>query len=743
MARHDFEIIDQKPIGCGQFGTVFRARRRSDGRMTALKVILRRGQSGDDTIAAERHGATLQQGFAALHGMVPEVFEFGPDDEDFFIAMELVEGPSLEERLRDGALPCEEAVSHASWLCEFLAEAHTFSLMVEGRPYRLLHNDLKPAHLKIPEQAERKVLDFGIAKALEETRELATDVGRTIAYAAPERLLSERVNVHADFWSLGVMLYEMASGHRPYPDLEGPRYRRQLYSAITSNAARAALPRACPPHLQAIVNRLLAFQPEHRYQSATEIHADLERFAKGERPEAAAWFDTPATMPVTRAAAAAAGAGAGAVAGVRVETGVAATDLRSVTLTASSPLASLAPFVPGAAIPSFSSLSSAPSVPSIASLPPMPIVPATDPVPAATVRPAFSPNGAAATAGAAGLADGDRVAGVGAGAVGVAAGAGAVGATGALHAGGAAVAAAPAATVVAATAAASPKARRSFVRRLLTVTVTVTLVILYLTATEGVAWLFAEHFRNGISAIDERTVMSSHDSYNAVARWSLFDLGLRLRVDRPLVTALRAVGDRVILDYRREVPTMGPEEWRQAQAAFSWARSLSPGDTTLRSKELIAEGHVRRLAAQKARPSSSAVANAQAAVVRFRDAAAADPTSFDPYVGMAVPLVYNLGDVDGALAALDEAAKLGYVATRREKALIGDAYMRRGATSLKRAGVLTGDERHDALVNSRGDYERCVASFAQIVNFGKSAENLNACKAQMRRIDQQMDWAGF
>jgi hypothetical protein len=273
--------------------------------------------------------------------------------------------------------------------------------------------------------------------------------------------------------------------------------------------------------------------------------------------------------------------------------------------------------------------------------------------------------------------------------------------------------------------------------------VAVILVILFLTATEGVAWLSAEHFRNGIAAIDERTVISSRDAYDSVARLSLFDLGLRLRVDRPLVTALRAVGDRVITDYRHEVPTMGPEEWRQAQAAFNWARSLSPGDTGLRSKELIAEGHVRRLAAQKARAASSALANAQASVVRFRDAAAADPDSFDPYVGMAVPLVYTLGDVDGALAALDEAAKRGYVATRREKALIGDAYMRRGSTSLKRAAVLTGDERHDALVNARGDYERCVSSFAPIVNFGKSAENLNACKAQMRRIDLQLVWTGF
>ena len=124
------------------------------------------------------------------------------------------------------------------------------------------------------------MLDFGIAKVLEETRELATDVGRTIAYAAPERLRSERVNVHADFWSLGVMLYEMVSGHRPYPALEDPRLRRQLYSAITNNAPRAPLPPDCPPHLQAIIHRLLAFQPAHRYQTAAEIHADLERYVE-------------------------------------------------------------------------------------------------------------------------------------------------------------------------------------------------------------------------------------------------------------------------------------------------------------------------------------------------------------------------------------------------------------------------------------------------------------------------------
>jgi serine/threonine protein kinase len=674
MARDDFEIVDQKPIGCGQFGTVFKARQRSNGRMAALKLILRRGANGGDTIAAERRGATLQQGFASLHGMVPEVFEFGPDDEDFYIAMELVEGPSLEERLRGGALPYDEAVSHAVWLCDFLDEAHGFSPVVEGRPYRLLHNDLKPAHLKIPEQAERKVLDFGIAKALEESRELATDVGRTIAYAAPERLLSERVNVHADFWSLGVMLYEMASGHRPYPDLEGPRHRRQLYSAITSNAPRAALPRDCPPHLQGIIYRLLAFQPEHRYQSAAEIQADLERFARGETPDAAAYFETPATLPVTRSTASSP-----------------ETDIRPVTMTEPPPLTASAS-VPGLAA-AVAASAPAPTAagpttmtaPASATMPAaaIPVVPATDPVPVAVSQaanmPAPGPNGA--------------------------------------------------------TAAAAARARTLTTRF---VAALATLMFLSITTTELVAWMAAEHFRNTIPSMDERSVISSREAYEGIAHWSLFDLGLRTRVDRPLVEALRAIGDRVIADYRREAPTMGPEEWRQAQAAFSWARSLSSGDASLRSKELIAEGHVRRLAAQKAKQPSVATSNAQAAVTRFRDAAAADPSSYDPYLGMAVTQAYALGDVDGALAALDEATKRGYTQTRRETALIGDACMRRAATTRKRAGMLTGDERRNSLVSARGDYERCVSSFAQIVTFGKSVENLNACKAQIRRIDQQL-----
>ena len=631
MAREDFEILDQKPIGRGQFGTVFRARRRSDGAIVALKLILHDADNGAGTIAAERHGAILQQEFAARHGMVPTVFEFGPDGDDFYIAMELVEGPSLEERLRRGALHYDEAVGHALWLCDFLDRAHAFSATVEQQPYRLLHNDLKPAHLKIEQSGERKVLDFGMAKVLEETRELATDVGRTIAYAAPERLRSERVNVHADFWSLGVMLYEMVSGHRPYPTLEGPRLRRHLYSAITNNAPRASLPPDCPLHLQAIIHRLLAFQPAHRYQTAADIRADLQRYADHETPVAAQYYDTPATLPVMRAA------------------GVGVVGTEPVPMTELPPSAAVAP---------------------------------TDPVPAADT-------------------------------------------------------AAPQASVAPHSDVSGERPRRRYARaaRRLINAIAAAAVIGVVT-TEGVAWLFAERFRDTIAAIDERSVTSSRAAYRGVARLAVLDLGLRLRVNRPLIAALENVGDRVVADYRREVPTMGPEEWRQAAEAFAWARALSRRDRGLLSKQLTAEGHVRRLAAQRARPPSTVLA--QTALVRFRDAASSNPDAFDPYIGMAVTQLYVLGDVDGALQSLEAAVSRGYTATRRDTALIGDAYMRRALLGRRRAALLTGDQRQGALERTRSDLEHCVSSFEQIVEFGNAARHLESCKAQIRQITQQM-----
>jgi hypothetical protein len=502
----------------------------------------------------------------------------------------------------------------------------------------------------ISTSGERRVLDFGIAKALEESRELGTDIGRTIAYASPERLVSDQVNPHADFWSLGVMLYEMVCGHRPYPHLEGPRFRRELEQAITSNAQRAPLPASCPGSLKAIINKLLAFQVEHRYPNAGAIRADLEAFRRGDVPAAVSIYETPATTPVQRT---------GALA-------------RSVAQPAPDTLPrSAAPATVPATVPR-----------------PGPDVPPTDINPAAAAAPVEDVLG-----------------------------------------------------VAVATPLAAPLAKPRSVVRDLGSTLVVVFVV-FVVATEGVAWLFAEGFRDSVAAIDERTVTERRTAYARLDRWALLDLGLRVRVHPRLRPALVSVGDRVIEDYRREEPSMGPSAWAEAHQALTWARELSPRDQALRAKQLTAAAHVKRFESQSAPRGSRTTLLAEAALARFRDAADADPKSFDPYLGMARLQVYALSDVDGAAASIARAEALGYTLGRREKAQLGDGYLWRAEAARRSASVLTGEQRWRELTNARADYQRCVDFFDPIVSFANAAANLEKCKAQLLRVERQLDERG-
>ena len=662
MAREDFEVIGSKPVGRGSFGTVFAARRANDNRPVALKLVLHNGEWGPERIEAERKGAILQQRFAQAHGMVPEVYDFGPDGDDFYIAMEFIEGASLEGLLRRGRLPADEAAGHALWMCGFLDKAHAFSGVVDGKPYRIVHTDLKPAHLMLSPDGTRKVLDFGIAKALEESRELGTDIGRTIAYASPERLVSDQISPHADFWSLGVMLFEMICGHRPYPHFDGPRFRRELEHAITSNAPRAAFPDSCPPALGAIVSKLLAFQVEHRYPTAAAIKADLELFLRGDVPAAVAIYETPATTPVRRVSAAAtvAGSAAGSAAVAVVDVPPATTPRpvsRTIPPTEPRPTRDV-----GADVP-------------------------TDIVPPAAI--AVGPLGGE-----------------------------------------------PESEVQPRDSSENPGIiRRTIVQRF--GAAVAMLSIVFVVATEGVAWMFAERFRDTLASLDERNVTDLKRVYEGVDRWAFLDLGLGARVHGRLRQALIAVANRVIVDHRREEPLMGPSEWSQANEALIWALELSSRAGALRGRQLTAEGHVTRFAAEAAR-GSSATLLAESALATFRSAAEADPDSFDPYLGMARLQVYSLDDVDGAAASIAEAERRGYTAGRREAALLGDGYLRRATATRRRAGVLTGEQKWRELNTALGDYQRCVELFDPIIAFGNAAQNLEICKAQVQRIERQL-----
>src|SRR6185436_4567777 len=137
----------------------------------------------------------------------------------------------------------------------------------------------------------------------------------TVDYASPEHLDSGYVNEHDDFWAVGVMLYEMVSGHRPYSALDAidDRRRSRLQRAIMNNAPREALPASCPTGLAAIINKLLAYQVDRRYPTAAAIKADLDAFVDGREPAAAQEYLAAPTMPIRPAPTGAAPASSGGI----------------------------------------------------------------------------------------------------------------------------------------------------------------------------------------------------------------------------------------------------------------------------------------------------------------------------------------------------------------------------------------------------------------------------------------------
>jgi hypothetical protein len=295
------------PIASGRFGSVFHARHAATGQAVALKLIPRQGPESDEKVAAERHGAILQQHFSLAHkNLVPDVFEHGPMAGFYAIAMEFVAGQQLTELVKSGPLPARRAGDIGLAICTFLEKAHQFKTTIEDVHYELIvHADLKPDHILILPDDTIRVLDFGIAKALETRSLVTTNKWGSVQYASPERLQSDgRVNQHTDFWSLGVMLFEMLAGYRPYRRFEYSVSR--LDRAIRTIETPEGLPEGSDPVLGAIIRKLLATQIERRYASATAIAKDLEAYRRGE-PVAAALEEARAGQETIRVATAAQG----------------------------------------------------------------------------------------------------------------------------------------------------------------------------------------------------------------------------------------------------------------------------------------------------------------------------------------------------------------------------------------------------------------------------------------------------
>ena len=188
-------------------------------------------------------------------------------------------------------------------LCEFLEAADSFTGTLDGRTvHSFLHGDLKPRNIRVLDNDEIKVFDFGIAKALSLSRKVTRNDFGSSAYMSPERIESGNIDAQAEFWAVGVLLYEMVSGVQPFRALDTARLERR----IRERRPPAALSAECPAGLQAIIARLLAGAVDDRYRSAQEIREELQRCADGQQTiaEREGWprrgHDEPATRRTRR-----------------------------------------------------------------------------------------------------------------------------------------------------------------------------------------------------------------------------------------------------------------------------------------------------------------------------------------------------------------------------------------------------------------------------------------------------------
>ena len=243
-------------------------------RDVALKVMSTRYASDEEFV--ERFKREAQSAAALSHPNIVSIFDRGSsEDGTYYIAMEYLPGGTLKDRiLRAGALPARTAAAVALQIAEALRCAHERGV---------IHRDIKPHNILITESGDVKVTDFGIARAASSSTMTRTgSILGTAHYISPEQAMGEPVGPASDLYSLGVVLYEMLTGHLPY-DADTP-----LGIAMKHVNGRLQRPKeldpSIPAGIDAITCRLLAKDPEDRYASDAELIEDLERVAAGLEP---------------------------------------------------------------------------------------------------------------------------------------------------------------------------------------------------------------------------------------------------------------------------------------------------------------------------------------------------------------------------------------------------------------------------------------------------------------------------
>jgi serine/threonine protein kinase/MoxR-like ATPase len=256
-------------LGAGAFKSVYRA--CNEGKTVPAGVVALGfpHQQDPEGIAEIEREFALTSRF--VHSGIVRVYALERHEGVAFLVMEYLEGTSLRAILRErGHLPAEEAVRYTGVLSEALAYAHAG---------HVLHRDVKPENIFITKQNNAKLLDFGVARALARTSEKASTRIGTMEYMAPE-LFQGAAGTNADLWGLGITLYEMLTGMRPFRGEVGELIQKILEAKYDEAPLRD---RGVDNRIVRVLRKLLRKDPESRYQAAEELSRDLETAARRTR----------------------------------------------------------------------------------------------------------------------------------------------------------------------------------------------------------------------------------------------------------------------------------------------------------------------------------------------------------------------------------------------------------------------------------------------------------------------------
>jgi len=266
-----------EPIGAGGMGEVYRATDTKLGREVAIKTLPSALAADTDRLARFEREAKL---LATLnHPNIAVIYGLEEQDGTQCIAMELIEGETLEEKLKDGPLPVEDVLRLALQIAHALEAAHEKSVV---------HRDLKPANVMVTAKGQVKVLDFGLAKAFSEdpnqeslgqspALSLAmTQQGMvlgTASYMSPEQASGQPTDQRADVWAFGVVLFEMLSG---LPLFTGESVPHILADVLKTEPDWNRLPKNLDPRLKVLLDRCLRKKPDSRYHAIADARIDIE-----------------------------------------------------------------------------------------------------------------------------------------------------------------------------------------------------------------------------------------------------------------------------------------------------------------------------------------------------------------------------------------------------------------------------------------------------------------------------------